>query len=93
MILDILLMVFSTFLQAVEGLFRLIAVPIPDQFESSVVYFIAKLAYVQSFINVPDILEAIGWFMITTTAYLLFRTIIWALRLIPWFGKNIKGTI
>lgn len=90
MITDVILYVLGSFVALVGNAFSLIQFAIPQQFVDAVGYFVSKLAYISGFINVPDILAAIGWLLTFITYWYIVKLILWVFSLIPWFGKSIS---
>lgn len=90
MITDIILYVVGSFVALIAEAFKLINFAIPSQFVDASNYFISKLSYLSGFINVSDILSAVGWFLTFTTYWYSIKLVLWVFSLIPWFGKNIS---
>lgn len=91
MIIDILLYLLGGLIGGLASILKLLPSNIPVEYIDGLEYFIAKLAYISGFINVPDLLSAIGWLLTFTSWWYFGKLLMWILNLMPFYhGKKIR---
>lgn len=90
MITDLILYIIGSFVGLISSAFSLVNFAIPSGFVDASQYFVSKLSYLAGFINIADILSAVGWFLTFTTYWYSIKLVLWVFSLIPWFGKSVS---
>lgn len=93
MIVDIFLLFLSAWVALIGAALNAITSVIPDQFRDTVTYFFGFTHYVNSFINIPEIMVAFGWFLFFLVSYGTMKLILKSIEWMPFIGQKLHTKI
>lgn len=93
MIVDIFLLFLSAWVALIGAALKALTFLIPTQFKDTITYFLTFPHYLNSFINVPDIMTAFGWFLFFLTSYGTMKIILKSIEWMPFIGQKLHTRI
>lgn len=88
MIIDLIIILLSLFIQILVWLLSIVVFTIPTQVFSAITYFLGLLNYSRGIFDITVFFQALGSYLIYVTIWYTFKLLLWAYHHIPWFGKS-----
>lgn len=88
MIADTIIFIASSIVALIAGILSAINFAIPDQFSTAILFYVAKLSYLEGMLPISRLLEVVGWWVLFTTYWYTVKVLLKVFSWFPWIGKK-----